>query len=295
MNEQHQCKLCASWGDDNAALKQIGGVGTYPLLKCDSCSIEMIYPQPDDATLANIYTQQYYNAWGLQEDKELVGKMKRSTFSKLLKKLKVHPQATLLDCGAATGFLMECARSRGASVYGIELSEFGADSIAKTFGQDRVFRGQIEDSSFADVSEGTFDIITMTDFIEHTRDPISVLKKAHSLLARNGRLLITTPNASSFSRKVMGKYWPHYKLEHLYYFSPQNLNKLLEHLGFQIDIAAKARKSMNLQYISNQLTIYPLPVATQLLKLTYRLLPRRISEMLFPTFFGEMLIVATKQ
>ena len=60
---------------------------------------------------------------------------------------------------------------------------------------DRAFCGPFEQATFEGIDEEFFDIITMIDFIEHVRAPMSVLAKASRLLRPGGRLVILTPNA----------------------------------------------------------------------------------------------------
>ena len=290
-----KCNLCYSLGIKNTHLKKIGAIENHNLIICDNCKTQMIYPQPSDDVLSNIYKKEYYNAWGMQQNAELVRKLKISTFSRLFKYLGRIPKNTnLLDIGAATGFLMEYAKSCGIDPYGIEISEIGTEYIAKTFGKDHVFRGQIENFELDNFAKSGFDIITMIDLIEHVRDPISTLKKAYDLLLPDGKLLIVTPNTNSLSRLLMGKYWANYKLEHLYYFNQNNLVNLLERLGYKTDVITKPRKTLNLQYINNILTIYPILVITPIINLFYRLMPKLIKEKFLSLHTGDMLIIASK-
>src|SRR5581483_10585275 len=113
----------------------------HRFVRCDRCGLERIDPQPTDETLAAIYGKHYYDAWGLHRDEELVRQLKRGTFGFVLANLHApRAGARLLDCGAATGFLLEVAKERGWEPYGVELSDFGAEAIAKKFGANRIFR-----------------------------------------------------------------------------------------------------------------------------------------------------------
>ena len=95
----------------------------------------MLDPQPDDPTLASIYQKEYYDAWGIQRDEDLTRAMKRATFARMLRPLRTRFPGTprLLDCGAATGYLMEVAAAMGMEPYSAESSEFGASRIAEKF------------------------------------------------------------------------------------------------------------------------------------------------------------------
>lgn len=253
-------------------------------------------PQPDDATLAGIYQREYYDAWGIQNDESVTRDLKRATFAGLLAPLRGTLAGTprLLDCGAATGYLMEEAAAAGMEPYGVELSEFGAGQIAEKFGADRAFRGPFEEASFAGVDRDFFDVITMVDFIEHVRDPAAILTKAYRLLKPGGRILLLTPNAASLSRKLMGLRWLHYKVEHLYYFTPDALSGFLGRAGFGEVKVGKAYKMMNIHYVAHQLARYPHPILTPPAVLLGRLSPSALRRKMFRVSFGEILGQAVK-
>lgn len=285
---------CISCG--HGEVRELFPIEEHRLVLCPKCGLEKIDPQPTDETLEKIYGQHYYDAWGLNDFEELVANQKKSTFRHLLGKLgKPAPGAKLLDCGAATGFLMEAAAEMGYAPYGVELSEFGAESIAAKFGRDHVQQGQLENASFPGAPEGSFDVVTMCDFIEHVRDPVSVLAKARSLLSHGGRLVVTTPNRAGISRTLMGKKWSQYKLEHLYYFGPGNITLLLEKSGFGNVKTGPAHKKITLKYIFSYFKRYRHPLITPLAGAGDRILPEALKRRFLTLVLGDMLVIAEKQ
>ena len=215
--------------------------------KCPQCGLECIAPQPDDHALAKIYNQSYFSHYGSETDSQIVRTMKRATYARHLQRLPLPAsfggQRRLLDCGAATGFLPELAKEFGWDAFAVEMSEFGFQSCARLLGPDRVFRGQVQGSSFPANPDGRFEVITMFDFLEHVRDPEDVLRWAKFRLNPGGALLLTTPSVGSISWYLMGQHWFHYVSEHLWFFSPVSLRKLLARNGFEcvvVDSAAKA-------------------------------------------------------
>ena len=192
------------------------------------------------------------------------------------------------------GWLMEEAVELGMEPYGAELSEFGASRIAEKFGADRAFCGPFEQASFVGVDEDFFDIITMIDFIEHVRSPMSILAKASRLLRPGGRLVILTPNADSLSRRLMGLRWLHYKVEHLYYFGPTSLTRALRQVGLTEVRVGRAWKMMNLHYLAHQFAQYPHPLLSPIVSMAHRLSPSSLRKGMFPISFGELLATAAK-
>ena len=284
------CPVCAAtrWREVSFRLG-------FPLLRCAKCGLEILHPQPPDAVLAQIYGQEYYKAWGLEKEEAAVREQKLATFALRLRLLGPLPQGTrILDCGAATGYLMEAARTQGLEAYGVELSDFGSAEIARKFGRDHVFAGPFEDAAFPGLAEGAFAAIFMCDFLEHARDPFQVLNKAHGLLQKDGRLVLATPDAGSLSRRLMGASWLHYKTEHLYYFNRRNLKHSLEAAGFEVLTTTSAWKVMTLHYAASQVRTYPHWLLSPALRLLEQVIPLRLRLAMFRVAFGEMAIVARK-
>ena len=282
------CEVCASPQSELMFEKL-----SHRFVRCEGCGLERISPQPSDETLAKIYGAHYYDAWGLHDNEDTVATLKKRTFKYVLDRLPVPAGAKLLDCGAATGFLLEVAHERGYEPYGLELSEFGAQEIARKFGADRVFCGELQNAAFPTAGPGDFAAITMCDYIEHVRDPRQTLALARKLIAEGGTLAITTPDAGSPSRRVLGTGWTHYKIEHLFYFNKRNLERLLQEVGFRSVKFYPLLKSLTLDYISHQFEVYPHPALTQVARGINRFVPAKIRAMPLPFTTGELLAVAT--
>jgi 2-polyprenyl-3-methyl-5-hydroxy-6-metoxy-1,4-benzoquinol methylase len=263
---------------------------------CDSCGLERIEPQPTDETLTKIYGRHYYDAWGLQRNEETVARLKRGTFAYVLDRLPPRSDGggKLLDCGAATGFLLELARDRGMSPYGVELSEFGAGEIARKFGAGHAFQGNLESATFPDAREGDFDAITMCDYLEHVRTPKTVLERAHTLLAPGGALALTTPDTGSLTHRLLGAGWPHYKVEHLHYFARTNLRRLLTDTGFGDVQFFPLWKALNIQYLREQFEVYPHPLLSRGARAVGRILPDALQRQPLRILTGELLAIARR-
>ncbi len=152
----------------------------------------------------------------------------------------------------------------------------------------------ITQATFGGIDENFFDIITMIDFIEHVRAPMSILVKASRLLRPGGRLVILTPNADSLSRRLMGLRWLHYKVEHLYYFGPRSLTRALRQVGLTEVRVGRAWKMMNLHYLAHQFAQYPHRLLSPIVSMAHRLSPSSLRKGMFPISFGELLATAAK-
>jgi SAM-dependent methyltransferase len=190
---------------------------------------------------------------------------------------------------------MEAAAERGLEPYGVELSDFGAQEIARRFGPGRVFRGRLEDARFGGLELGGFAAVLMYDFLEHVRDPVAVLGKARVLLAPGGILSICTPSTGSFSRRLSGRAWPHYHVEHLFYFGAENLATLLRRSGFDELRRERAWKWLSLRYVGCQLEAHPNRPLGALARALLRVLPATLADRPLPVLAGELLLHARRR
>src|SRR5437870_4946655 len=70
--------------------------------------------------------------------------------------------------------------------------------------------------------------------LEHVHSPLNVLREAHRLLARGGRLYVAVPNIDSLPFRWFGAAW--YGLDlprHLTHFTPPTLALMLQRAGFR--------------------------------------------------------------
>ena len=108
---------------------------------------------------------------------------------------------TALDVGCGAGLLTEPLVRLGAKVTGIDATP---EVIAVARQHAAAMRLEI-DYRLGDVQElkSQFDLITCMDVIEHVADPAAFVKSLAKRLASGGLLIISTPNATSWSRLMM--------------------------------------------------------------------------------------------
>jgi hypothetical protein len=90
----------------------------------------------------------------------------------------------------------------------------------------------------------------------------------------------------------MGQRWTHYKVEHLWYFTPRSLTDLLVEAGFSLATLRSAPKKLSLDYAIHQFRVYPHPVISSALLVLDRLLPRAAKSLRFTLPLGDMLVQA---
>jgi 2-polyprenyl-6-hydroxyphenyl methylase/3-demethylubiquinone-9 3-methyltransferase len=103
-----------------------------------------------------------------------------------------------LDVGCGTGFLLERLAERGFAGIGVDLSP---ESVA--IAQRRLAEIGVADRLRAEVGsayeppDGPFDLVTLTDVLEHLEDPRACLRAVRERMTPGGLLVISTPNRRS--------------------------------------------------------------------------------------------------
>ena len=107
---------------------------------------------------------------------------------------------TALDVGCGAGLLAEPLARLGANVTAIDpAAELIAAARDHAAGQSLEIDYRV--SAVENVA-GTFDLITAMEVIEHTADPQQFLQDLARRLAPGGLLILSTPNATGWSRLV---------------------------------------------------------------------------------------------
>lgn len=273
------CALCA----DTRLSESFSNAGT-PIVRCEGCGLVMRNPQPSDAELGAIYTEQYFidrppgGHFNAATDR-----LKRDTAAIYLDEIerRLQVDATtrqglrLLESGSGLGHLLVEAAARGYDVAGVEYSESSVRLANERLGAARVRQGSL---STSDLPAHAFDIVVMADVIEHTRDPLVDLAAAWRALKPGGLLFLALPSLDSWSARLLGRRWMEYKLEHLYYFSERTIQAFLAKAGFEDISVDSNRKALSLQYISGHFEHFPVPLISPLIKLASAMLPRSLRE-----------------
>jgi 2-polyprenyl-3-methyl-5-hydroxy-6-metoxy-1,4-benzoquinol methylase len=145
-----------------------------------------------------------------------------------------RPSSTvrLLDVGCSSGAFLQSALRLGFSAEGVEPSADAAQT-ARAAGL-KVFTGYLEQAQFPDAS---FDAITLIEIVEHLRDARSLLQECARILKPGGVVLVTTPNAHSWTARAMGARWAGFSLNdmggHISFFNPHSIGLLATRCGLQ--------------------------------------------------------------
>jgi len=95
--------------------------------------------------------------------------------------------------------------------------------------------GDVEQLDKTPLERAAFDVVAAADIIEHLSNPGNMLDGIRPLLAPNGRLIVSTPNAMglpNFLRYASGRFAE--GKQHVLSFNPVTLRQLLERHGYRV-------------------------------------------------------------
>jgi SAM-dependent methyltransferase len=83
-------------------------------------------------------------------------------------------------------------------------------------------------------ASAAYDVLVLSNVLEHARDPKKVLVNVRGNLNPGGQLWISCPNSRSWLRKVFGRSWINWHVPfHISHFSAETLRRLLTDAGFR--------------------------------------------------------------
>ncbi len=152
-------------------------------------------------------------------------------FDSILAKIETEiPPGRFLDVGCSYGNSLVAARDRNWQVTGIELSKPAAEYGIKEHGLD-IRTVHLHE---ADLEPGSFDAVLMHHTLEHLPYPDVVMQQVHDLLRPGGVHFQALPNYGALKRRILGAHWSYgITPDHLAYFTPRTLRRMLERLGFE--------------------------------------------------------------
>jgi SAM-dependent methyltransferase len=196
-----------------------------------------------------------------------------------LEKIKAPP-GKLVDVGAYTGVFVEIAAQHGWEACGVEPSHWAVEQ-ARERGLHMI-EGTL---TSGDLVEGSLDVVTMWDVIEHVAEPLSEMRQAQRLLKTGGLLVVHTMDIDSLFARLMGNRWPWLMEMHIYYFSRRTLRAMLEKAGFTVVRVEPQGRYLRLGYFATRIDGFS-PLLGRLLGRVFRL--SRVSELPVPLNFGDL-------
>ena len=208
--------------------------GGFTFVRCERCEVVFSNPQVREELVEEEYrTGGSNDLWVdvLLSERQLA--MDRAKFGELLDELEpFRRDGRLLDIGCSIGLFLKLAEERGWRGRGIEFSDRARVYAQEELGLD-VIDTPLEEAGYED---GSFDVVALNSVLEHLNEPRRMLAEIRRVLAPGGALYVITPNVDSLACRVLHERAATFDgRNHLVYFSPRTLTRLLEEQGFAVD------------------------------------------------------------
>ena len=235
-NHINQCKNCGSLNFEYLypGMDRLHGFdGEFSVEICQQCELIAVHPQLSQAEMEKYYPTDYVSFPIAAEDEESWLRRLDRTYGidrrcKVVNH-RVKQPGTILDIGCATGNFLNRMQQYGWACFGIEPSEYAANYAKQRFNL-QVIHGYLTNNLYPD---HYFDVITLWDVFEHLPQPRNDLSILKDLLKPGGLLIITTPNAEAWGRRLFGQYWVGWDVpRHYHVFSPLTIQDMLRKSSF---------------------------------------------------------------
>lgn len=242
-----ECLLCGS----RSVLIERGIDGyleqqKFDIWHCNTCSSSFSIPRIDDPVeiynliyknirgIPNYYRYLHYANTVLNELNPLdyLCSHEQSFYGireALNKIIKARPGIKILEIGCGLGYLTFSLNKAGFEATGIDISEDAVRQANEKFGNNYFCRSVEE---LAADGGGNYDVVIMTELIEHLNDINSFIGNAAKLIKKDGCLIITTPDNGAFIKKHA--WYTDLPPVHSWWLSKKSLTVIGEKLGMKV-------------------------------------------------------------
>lgn len=230
---EKDCFLCGAGDTFINGFSGIKAAGrSFDIRFCKSCGLGVTVPFLSDEELKGLYSSIHYRA---EDATRFI-----SPLEKLVKRVRLGrcrnverfsvKKGRILDIGCGRGDFLALMAERGWTGTGLEVDE-RVEGLAARSGLD-LRAGQLGDVS---LEESEFDALTFWHVFEHIKRPRAALAEARRVLKPGGLLVVAVPNIESLQARLTGRHWFHIDPPyHMYHYSTENLERLIEDSGFDV-------------------------------------------------------------
>lgn len=241
MNSVHLCPICS--GETVFIGDRIGKLDgrAFHFRQCSSCFFSYVQNYRTDYDL--LYNECYYRGFGadpmvdyVHESENFKETIRNYEWQGILSVFRMlcPAEGAWLDFGCGAGGLVKFAVENGCNAFGYE--EGWASDIS------RACKIPMLDASELSRYPNRFDFISAIEVLEHTPDPIGVLRKICKLLKPMGVLFITTGNARPWRKNLLAWNYTQSPDVHVSFFEPETLSMALKIAGFRPQIFSNMNK-----------------------------------------------------
>lgn len=220
-------------------------MGSYTIVKCNHCQSAYVWPRPSREEMDAYYQDEKYVHANLQEhlssDDGYFPTSKDDAIRIITLCKKFVNGDEFLDIGAGFGEFSYEATRQGFNVTACEPSPTSREVFYNLNG----FQADpnVVDSAYAESRNGRYDVVLLSQVLEHISDPEKVVYNIHTLLKPGGIAAIGVPHFGSLLSMIQGQNDMYITPpEHLNFFSKIGLNALFDRLGFDVEKVSTVSK-----------------------------------------------------
>lgn len=216
--------------------------GDLEVIDCEECGYRHLWPMPTEADVRETYERKFGGSVRPQfrerkkEDADYWARVFARRLEKIDQLIPGQSGRRVLDVGCGVGDFLAFMRKNGWEAWGVEPSKaFHEDLQQRDINVIPAMVETVSASQWEDL--GQFDVINMSQFLEHVRHPLQVLKSVYTALRPGGVLTVECPNdfnplqlAAAESRDLP-MWW--ISPLHINYFDFESLERLCQVAGFE--------------------------------------------------------------
>jgi SAM-dependent methyltransferase len=207
--------------------------GTFILDECSSCGHIFQNPRLTPEGL-DFYYRDFYDGAGVDPTEFVWTADDRSYRGRIdLVRARTEPKRWL-DVGAGHGHFCLVASSLLPDTT-FEALDMGEGILTASYHRwvERAHLGMFPE--LAESLAGSFDVVSMHHYLEHTRDPLAELDAAATVLEPGGWISIEVPDPECSFGRWFGPLWgPWFQPQHQHFLSARNLSDALGRRGFTV-------------------------------------------------------------
>ena len=261
------------------------------IIQCKDCNYATVNGSYSDEELGGLYQQNYFRGGEYRNYIESEALYRRNFRNRVVEMRRFLPDGSRIwEIGCAYGYFLREA-NKYYDTEGIDITEEGVQ-----YAKDAGLKARCDDFLKFPVRKA-YDAVCLWDTLEHLRNPMEFISKAHSILRPNGMLFITTGDVGALVPRIQkGRWRLIHPPTHLHYFSRPGIRTLLSGIGFEIIKIKSVSFWHNIENICHGLEQFGGYTGVRnMSKVMHRILPKWIREIYFPVNLGDIMLVVARK
>ena len=209
------CLWCGETAISKTKQKGYKEPDLFDIFYCQSCNTSFSMPRVNSDEIYELIYKHAHNVRGysryLKYQNEVVKQLNPLKFLAnsepsywgpiyaLQHILKTDKKARILEVGSGLGYFTYSLKNAGYNVQGLEISKEAVNGATEKYGDFYICDDLY---SFSERNIKRYDVVIMTEVIEHLSDPKGFIESIRKLLTQQGVCIFTTPNKSFYPKDV---------------------------------------------------------------------------------------------